>query len=616
MGLNRLRFRTARTSEVVDSPPMRFAVLCSFLVSTVAHVSTAAHAQVPLLDGFGGTAGYGTQCLGPNDDGSSMLVDLSPIFPSGVVFFDRTHTAMYVNTNGNITFSESLPQYTPSAFPVANQPMIAPFWADVDIRFDPDDCEDNDGGSGFAGACHNPSSNGVWWHLDTDARRAVITWDRVGYYDCNVDKVMSFQLVLTPAPTGACGTEGDFDVEFRFNQCEWNTGDASGGEGGLSPGGAMRSVPCILGICPEPGMPCTGGMCTITSTPGQSGFDAGNETDFVEIMGSRTNDIHTILCTDSNVGEPGIWRFQIRRGVVVCPDAGDACDTGMPGACGTGLTQCVGGGTVCRQETTPTEERCDVVDNDCDGSVDEGEICGIGEVCDRGRCVLSCFEGSCTSGEVCDATNRCVDELCVGVTCPADERCVLGECIGGCDGVFCPTPLTCRNGQCVDLCSGADCDECTTCVDGVCQIRCSPGTCPSGQECNPDGRCVDEGCAALTCPAGETCVAGACTDACFGAICPAGQVCTTGVCHDEGTEPPRPDGSVPQDGSTDVDAAGVDAGTGPGRSDGGCGCRTVGANPGSLAIPLLLLFLGSRRRRTVRCTTTDLQAGIEWWGRS
>src|SRR5262245_3045749 len=63
------------------------------------------------------------------------------------------------------------------------------------------------------------------------------------------------------------------------------------------------------------------------------GFDAGNRTDYVEIMGSRTPTIHTTLCTMSNVGTPGIWRFQIRSGVVVCPDAGDACDTGMLGVC-------------------------------------------------------------------------------------------------------------------------------------------------------------------------------------------------------------------------------------------------------------------------------------------
>ena len=38
---------------------------------------------------------------------------------------------------------------------------------------------------------------------------------------------------------------------------------------------------------------------------------------FVEIPGSRTMAILD-LCTTSNVGEPGIWRFTVRGGGVVC----------------------------------------------------------------------------------------------------------------------------------------------------------------------------------------------------------------------------------------------------------------------------------------------------------
>src|SRR5687767_4670719 len=107
---------------------MRFAFLFILLVPSLAS------AQVSLINGLGGPADYGTNCLGPNDDGSSMEIDLTPIFPTGIQFFDRVHTTMFVNTNGNVSFGEGLANFTPAAFPIANQPMIAPYWADVDVR--------------------------------------------------------------------------------------------------------------------------------------------------------------------------------------------------------------------------------------------------------------------------------------------------------------------------------------------------------------------------------------------------------------------------------------------------------------------------------------------------
>jgi hypothetical protein len=42
---------------------------------------------------------------------------------------------MFVNNNGNITFAQgAVPTFTPDPFPIATQPMIAPWWGDVDTR--------------------------------------------------------------------------------------------------------------------------------------------------------------------------------------------------------------------------------------------------------------------------------------------------------------------------------------------------------------------------------------------------------------------------------------------------------------------------------------------------
>jgi len=578
--------------------------LALLLGCALSGVAGHASAEVPLLNGFGGPVDYGSSCLGPNDDGSSHSVDLTPVFPSGINFFGRTHTSMFVNTNGNVSFSNELPTYTPKPFPVADQPMIAPFWADVDIRTDSTDCGGAGGGTGYAGDCQNPSTNGVWWTMDTTNHRVVVTWDRVAYYACHSDKVMSFQLILSPLPASECTSPGDFDVEFRFNRCEWNTGDASGGTNGLSGGvrtQACISVPFLGETCPLGDFPCVSGSCTGEPTAAQAGFDAGNSTDFVEIMGSRTNDIHTILCTDSNVGEPGIWRFSIRAGAVVCPDAGQVCDTGMQGVCGQGRTACVGGGTECQPEVTASAERCDALDNDCNGVVDEGDLCPAPQICERGQCVDVCFEGGCPIGRECDAaTGRCVETACAGIDCPAGQRCSAGRCIEGCEGVRCPAGLSCSAGRCVDLCAGSTCDStCTVCAEGTCVERCDISGCPSGQGCGADGHGVESACVNISCPSGQACQAGACVDACVDALCPAGDDCQVGVCVPAGTPPPPDAGTTP---GTDSGTTGTDGGTTTGRPrSSGCGCRAAGegsgAVPGGLVLFGLAALVFTRRRR-------------------
>jgi len=571
---------------------------------------TTALAQASLLSGFGGTAGYGTSCLGKNDDQSSPLIDLSPYFPAGLQFFDRTHTSVYVNTNGNVSFSGAVGTFTPNPFPVADQPMIAPYWADVDLRQASETCEtlclipalpstcteictplgcdgSGDGATGTAPACHNPADNGVWWTLE--AGRMVVTWDRVGYYQCHdpAAQRMSFQLVLTTAPT--CGGPGDFDVEFRYNRCEWEAGDASGGTNGFG------------------------------GTAAQAGFDAGNSVDFVAIDGSRVAGIASALCTGSNVGEAGIWRYQIRSGVVLCPEAGTPCDSGELGVCAGGRMQCAAAGISCVAELMPSAETCDALDNDCDGSVDEDpDLCAGAAVCDRGVCVEACFEGGCNPGELCNASGSCIEAACEGVVCAAGERCSGGACVGACDGITCPASQICRAGRCVDLCATLTCDECTVCVDGSCEPRCEYAACAAGAVCQADGLCLENACVGVSCGAGTHCEAGSCVDDCLGATCAAGEICEAGACvpmpavvMDAGVPPvdagPVSDGSVSfpdgsaGDGSIAADG-GDDAGRIPGgRSDAGCACRLGAASGGGDPAPLLgflgLFGLVWRRRR-------------------
>jgi hypothetical protein len=157
-----------------------------------------ASAQAALLTGFGGAAGFGVDYLPANDDGSTGAISLTAAFPAGVNFFGTTYTSAYVNNNGNITFNAAVYGYTPTAFPISSQPMLAPYWGDVDTR-----------GGSVAGI---PGSNLVYYYVDVPGRRFIVTWYDVGYYSYATSLLNSFQLILTDH------SAGDFGVEYRFNR--------------------------------------------------------------------------------------------------------------------------------------------------------------------------------------------------------------------------------------------------------------------------------------------------------------------------------------------------------------------------------------------------------------
>ncbi|MDO6765649.1 nidogen-like domain-containing protein [Agarivorans sp. 1_MG-2023] len=227
------------------------------LITTASLLLGSFTAQATMLSGFGGDAGYGELAMGRNDDGSSNQLDL----PFEINYFGNSYNEFFVNNNGNITFESPLDGFTPVAFPVAEQPMIAPFWADVDTG-----CAEC--GEVYVGS----PSDGV----------VAVTWDNVGYYDENSNKANSFQAVLIDrSDTGA----GNFDVEFRYDKLEWTTGDASNGSNGLG------------------------------GTPAQAGYDAGDGENFFALPGSFSENILDLV-SSSNTGEDGVWRFAIREGAL------------------------------------------------------------------------------------------------------------------------------------------------------------------------------------------------------------------------------------------------------------------------------------------------------------
>ena len=149
---------------------------------------------------------------------------------------------------------------------------------------------------------------------------------------------------------------------------------------------------------------------------------------------------------------------------------GTACVA--PGACGTGVRECAGP-TSTRCSTAPggsmdmsTPESCNGVDDDCDGTVDEG-------LTDLGPCGSNV--GECTEGRL-----RCLGAMptCIGGIGPIPETC--NGLDDDCDGTIDDSPVD-DGGSC-----GRDVGECSagTAVSTggtlVCTGAAGPGSNPSG----------------------------------------------------------------------------------------------------------------------------------------
>lgn len=250
-------FKKRTNYLVATSHKMTLGLLAFVLTGTIAESATAQITNPDvLLNGFGGDAGYGELSQGRNDDGSSAELDL----PFSINFFGNQFNSFWINNNGNLTFQNPLSSFTPQPFPQANQPLIAPWWADVDTS-----CLE-------CGEVYVGSPN---------AETVVATWDQVGFFPADPSLTNTFQVVLRDR--SADFSEGDFDIEFRYGGLNWTTGDASGGSGGLG------------------------------GTPAQAGFDAGDLTNFLSLPGSFTEEVLELVNT-SNVGVDGLWSYAIRSG--------------------------------------------------------------------------------------------------------------------------------------------------------------------------------------------------------------------------------------------------------------------------------------------------------------
>ncbi|XP_033733506.1 uncharacterized protein LOC117322677 [Pecten maximus] len=248
------------------------AVYCFILLSFVLHIVTC----IPVSEFYPFGRAVHDHNFPKNDDGSSPRVNISTLFP----FFNSQHDSLYVNTNGAISFQQTLNQFTPAPFPLNDhRSIVSPFWADVDIR-----------------------NGGTVWYRETTAsdilQRAtneirlyypgqlhfhaswvfIATWDNVAFYGASTTgktKRNTFQAVLI--------TNGrhSFTV-LNYAKVTWTTGTASNGNKNTGLGG----------------------------TPAQVGFNGGDGVNFYALDESRTPSIVN-LARMSNVKTNGKFVFRI-----------------------------------------------------------------------------------------------------------------------------------------------------------------------------------------------------------------------------------------------------------------------------------------------------------------
>lgn len=234
----------------------------SLAIALAASLAAPAHAGA-IHDG-----GLFTNVLARNDDGSTGSVAIG----FNIDFYGlAAQSTLFVNNNGNVTFSGPLATFTPFGLLTSAVPIIAPFFADVDTR--------------------NAASDVVRYGTGSIGGRNVfgVNWINVGYFPSAANLLNSFQLIITDRSDVAAG---DFDFEFNYDQVSWETGSASGGVGGFG------------------------------GSPARAGWTDGGATDF-EFVGSGVTRAlidggpNALIAGSLNSNVMGQYIFRVRGGAVV-----------------------------------------------------------------------------------------------------------------------------------------------------------------------------------------------------------------------------------------------------------------------------------------------------------
>jgi len=212
---------------------------------------------------------------------------------------------------------------------------------------------------------------------------------------------------------------------------------------------------------------------------------------------------------------------------------GDPCSVGVGACADTGLMACDDqGGVECTAvEGQPSAETCgDLVDADCDGLLSNGCGCGSDADCElcneaQGLCSWYCESSAdCASGQYCNDAGVCTNGCTSDSQCPG--ACEEGRCVACDESADCPAGLSCSQGACVALCaSDADCSNGLLCDTeaGSCVACFQDSDC--GQGSCREGQCV------VGCQNDGDCAPGVCDETAGHCVtCTADADCGSGRC--------------------------------------------------------------------------------------
>ncbi|HEY6093367.1 MAG TPA: VCBS domain-containing protein [Gallionellaceae bacterium] len=256
-----------------------------------------------LVNGLGGSAGFGENSLPTSYAAMSGYIDLTSVFgPAGLKLAGKQWTLFNIREDGQVGFFSSEPGYNAGGgYPMywGEQQTFSIFWGDV-------------GTSGGSLPAPTPGGNStgsnlVWYDLDPASGTVTITWDDVGSYnglylpqyygyfypigDAHylVDKANAFQMQLTNQGNG------NFDIVYRYENIQWTK--AISNEYDVSKVGYYSY--------------------------------SGSYYDSLIVPHTDTNGAQLdMVNTIGNTGQAGVWEFKVRNGVVL-NEGGDTLNGGF-----------------------------------------------------------------------------------------------------------------------------------------------------------------------------------------------------------------------------------------------------------------------------------------------